>query len=245
MKRITIILAILKLLSIETLAVNQTDVISDDSTTIDVVQALAREVAVKQQLIDQLNDSIFMLTSNYEKELSRLQEHLSDLSSQIRQQEEIKKARESVDSVVFRQCLLYPLERPYSASLINQAQRSLTVLGIWDNPKFKSICDIYADLLRHYGDYNRELTELLESKTHLFERMSWTINGTSIEGFRASLRKLSYYTFYIHHNEKPWRSIIYLDEVIDDILKMLDKGPQFVTSERMQELKDRLKPRNR
>lgn len=234
-----------------------------DNATLD---ALAKEIAEKRSEIKALKDSIthMLMCNNKEidkirqmskadienkkKEIDSTRDSLSSYRKKIgeldKQIETMKPKMESISYLnerIFRQCLLYPMERRYDKKLIDESKECLTELGIRNNPKYKATCDVYWDLLGEYEKYNNELINLLESQEKSFSLKGWKIERLIKDSAIKALSQLTYFRLYEKRNMSPWKSIIYLDDAIDDYVNMIN-GKKDFNEKTYQALINRLNP---
>lgn len=132
-----------------------------------------------------------------------------------------------LDEVIYKQCLLYPLEAKYDKTSIEEAIRSINAIErLLETPsqKFKQCKDTYYPLLNKYNQYNEELIAGIKKHQEYIEATGWSIGDARRDRFKNEIKELPYYKeCYINRNKPPYKSILYLDEVIDKYLKILDK----------------------
>lgn len=199
--------------------------------------------------IKDLQDSVFKLRgehSQYVKDDIAYQDSIRKLNRKVRKmQDELKmksdsmKIIQSFDQIIYKECLLYPLERRYDSTRLVEAKHCLdlmTSVKVKQPVEYKT----YYHFLTEYAKYNREVLGFLEELNGYFEKKAWP-TGSAVESYvSGQLKKLTYYQFYEKRNIKPWESILYLDEVLDDFLKVLRKGE--INKDTMQEFIKRVKP---
>ena len=66
----------------------------------------------------------------------------------------------------------------------------------------------------------------------------WRINDIGKKQARDALNALEYYQYYKNKDKKPWKSIVYLDEVIGNFIKLMEC--QNLNEKNLQELIDKL-----
>lgn len=132
-----------------------------------------------------------------------------------------------LDEVIYKQCLLYPLEAKYDKKSVEEAKRSIDAIQrILESPspQFIKYRDIYFPLLTKYSQYNEELMTCIKKQQEFIEATGWSIGNAHRERFKNDIKSLSYYKdCYITRNNPPYKSILYLDNVIDKYLKIIDK----------------------
>ena len=75
----------------------------------------------------------------------------------------------TLDAIVYKQCLLYPLEGRYNENLINEALRaahSFANLSPQKSAEFNECMKTYEPLLHQYEKYNEEIMNLLKTKSN-------------------------------------------------------------------------------
>lgn len=216
----------------------------EETTSIEVVSL--EILAEKQNEVNSLkhdlkekDDEILLLKGEkdvLENSIRDLTKERDDLKGKIQ-------AFSSMSNVVFKQCLLYPLERKYNKSFVEESMRAINELGIRTNQKYKDYCDTYWDLLENYVSYNQEVLNRLTSQYESFSLKHWNISDVAKTGCQTEITTLSYYQFYKNKDVKPWKSITYLDAVIDDWLAMLI-GKQTLNENNFKSLIERVTPKD-
>lgn len=163
--------------------------------------------------------------------------------------ETIKQAVLSKDAVLYKQCLLYPLERRYNPSLITDAMNTVNVFaGLGEmSDKFEEYKNTYQPLLMQYEQYNTQLTLFIQGCIDYIEKREEKLGESgqvSIpkEKWLNELKALSYYQeCYVGKDTPPYRSIIYLDEIIDEFKVVVGHGDNVRTE--LQKLIKKLEPK--
>ena len=206
------------------------------------ISDLNKLIELKTDTITHLNDSIGDLIDMYEKNINTLKDSSNSLKKENSNLENKTVAIASISNIVYKQCLLYPLERRYNKTFIDESIQALNVLGVKNNPKYKEVCDTYWDLLNEYSIYNQELLEFLQSQFESFSLKHWNIPDVARNGCKSEVSNLKYYTLYKNKDVKPWKSISYIDKVLDDLLAMLS-GKQQLDETNFKNLIDRITPK--
>lgn len=135
---------------------------------------------------------------------------------------------ENLDGVIYKQCLLYPLEAKFNAKSVEEAIRSVDAISsLLKNPSkdFLDTKKIYYPLLKSYDQYNQELLYFVENEIQYVEMTNWVIGNSHKQKFSEEIKQLSYYKdCYLKRNTPPYKSIVYLDEIIDSFLSILKKN---------------------
>lgn len=140
----------------------------------------------------------------------------------------------TLDAIVYKQCLLYPLEGRYDENLINEALRaahSFANLSPQKSAEFNECMKTYEPLLHQYEKYNEEIkTFIKHKKQELTQKMTllkvktMTVDDSDRANFISELKGLTYYQeCYIHRNDPPYKSILYLDEAIDKFKAIINE----------------------
>lgn len=225
------------------------------------VSTLPSQLSEKLQEIDALNDSIKRLNgkldatikmSKKESQSTNLQiECFKDTITQLRNEnasllndirlkdDSLRSSKAlilSLDNIVYKECLLFPLERRYNAKYIADSKRCLEAMGT--NKSHPKEYQTYYHFLDEYESFNQALITFLGDQEDCLGRKQWKINDVAIKQAKDGLNKLPYYKYYVNRNKYPWESILYLDETIDEFLKLLNSGK--LNSKTMEELIQRL-----
>lgn len=224
---------------------------SQDNNLGEILSEKQSEIKILRDNIRVLNDSIISLNSfikNEEKitssELLNKQRIIDDLNHKNSDLINKLNAYSSISQIVYKQCLLYPLERKYDESFVKESVQCITVMGIKDNEKYKDVYNTYWDLLNNYSIYNEEIKSFLISQYESFNLKHWTLSEIIKEGSLKSMQRLSYYQYYKNKDVKPWKSIPYLDKVFDDYLSMMD-DKSVLNQQNFNALIDRVSPKNK
>lgn len=228
------------------------------------ISTLVRQLSEKQQEIDDLNDSIKRLNgqldatikmSMNESQSTNLQiKHFQDTISLLRNEnasllndirlknDSLKNSKNliiSLDNIVYKECLLFPLERRFNAKYIADSKRCLEAMGT--SKSHPKEYNTYYHFLDEYDSFNQDLINFLRDQEKKLGMKQWKINELAISQAEDGLKKLPYYRYYMNRNKAPWESILYIDETIDEFFKLLNSGK--LTSTTMQELIHRLEPK--
>ena len=188
---------------------------------------------------ERLDKGLYQQIRELESDTAAQNARIDQLQTTIDNQKEQLKLLDRIDDEVYRQCLLYPLERRFDPKLIDEALHSLNRMNIADSHREQY--DTYAPLLNEYAHLNQEVITFLND-----QKRSLTMKGGSFsnEGIAAAKQKFAnnpYKRYYEKRNEKPWRSILYLDQALEDFFRLLDNKQ--LTSDALNELIERLQPK--
>lgn len=206
------------------------------------------------RLDDQFNDSIARLDKRHAKELSVLNDSIKELNKSWMEEAELREelaiklvaadkkleALNALNDIIYRQCLLYPMEGRYNANVVDEAKQCLIGLGLWQNDDYKDMKK-YRDLLDNYGRYNEEIIGFMEGQANILKKKGWLLNNITTDGILKDMEQLGYYRFYKDRNNGKYESIIYLDDVLDSYIKLISTNGT-ITEESYQKIIDDLKP---
>ena len=225
------------------------------------VSTLLRLLPEKLQEIDGLNDSIKRLNGKldatikmskkesqstnlqikcFKDTITQLRNENASLLNDIRLKDDSLRSSKalilSLDNIVYKECLLFPLERRYNAKYIADSKRCLEAMGT--NKSHPIEYKTYYHFLDEYDSFNQDLIKFLTKQSDCLEMKQWDVNELAIKQAKDGLNKLPYYKYYVNRNKYPWESILYLDETIEEFLKLLNSGK--LNSKTMVELIQRL-----
>lgn len=160
------------------------------------------------------------------RELYESRRQLKAMADSLQSLSGLQAAVARIDTLVLQQCLLYPLEVECSDRLIREALTTLDRLQIKQRGLFQNEYDTYAPLLRQYKQYTADVAKLLQGVAKRFDRLGYKVEPNIVRTVQNQLKASAYYPLYQQRNRPPYRSIPYLDRVVDDLLAMLDgKAP--------------------
>lgn len=155
------------------------------------------------------------------RELYESRRQLKAMADSLQSLSGLQAAVARIDTLVLQQCLLYPLEVECSDRLIREALTTLDRLQIKQRGLFQNEYDTYAPLLRQYKQYTADVAKLLQGVAKRFDRLGYKVEPNIVRTVQNQLKASAYYPLYQQRNRPPYRSIPYLDRVIDDLLAML------------------------
>lgn len=193
------------------------------------IDKLTLTIADKDKTIAQLRKDSLMFQNQIavlKDDFAKLQNENSDLKSQVLKAQEDKKQLSqtllSIDGVLAKQCLLYPLERRYNKQFVDEAISSVEAFVKLGNTsdKFNAYRNTYEPLLKKYSEYNQQIVDFLQQCVEYIEKRE--AKNVSVpkapEIWDNELKALPYYQYcYVVKDRPPYKSIIYLDERIDEI----------------------------
>ena len=185
---------------------------------------LKEDSTAMQADIAQQNDRIAKL----EKEVAEANKAIEKANKDY---ETIKQAVLSKDAVLYKQCLLYPLERRYNPALIADALSTVNVFaGLGQmSDKFEEYRNTYQPLLNQYGQYNQQLIVFIQGCIDYVEKRQEKLGDGGLvtapkEKWLNELKELPYYhECYVGKDRPPYKSIIYLDDVIDEFRSVVEQ----------------------
>ena len=208
--------------------VKETNNVTDLDDEIEAQEAIMKEKqdsieAIKQRIdsIEARIDSLNRLVKDAKKEISSFEKMKKGLEKDIKY---YTKARELTyerrDQLVFDQNIKDVLQQPYDKDDCVEA------LTHFDKMETKEIIK-YKELVENYGKYTQNLRDFLEKKRKDFAKENWTVQTSDselVKKFHKDLKGTKYWKIYDKRTSKPYRSIGYLDNVIDSILVLERQG---------------------
>ena len=220
------------------------------------IKSMTLQLDAKEKTIMRLKkDSV-----NMQSKITKLENRVEELGKEVanakttaesskKEYETVKQAVLSKDAVLYKQCLLYPLERRYNAQLIEDALNTVEAFaGLGQmSEKFNEYRNTYGPLLMQYRQYNQQIMDSIQDCIGYIEiREKKAGENVQIkvpkDKWTKMLKSLPYYQeCYIGKDKPPFKSIIYLDDVIDEFQDIIDHSGS-VKSE-LQKLVKKLEPK--
>lgn len=202
-------------------------------------QGCQNDSAKYETVIKKKNDTITRCTQKIDSLNSKIDNLNSKINTLTSQKDSLEKYTTFFNETIFKQCLLYPLEGRYDSIFISECKQCLKDMKIQEShPK---LYNTYYDLLNDYKNYNDQVKTFLV-KQKISVDMKGELTGDFKEKAKRKLKNLDYYkNFYSSRNTPPYKSIPYLDEVIDEFLSVLNSNKLNGTN--MQELIEKLEPK--
>ena len=199
-----------------------------------------------------LNDSIATLNKQLAKQEADTKQQLKasagaeeKMASLKAKYNELASAVSTLDGIVYKNCLLYPLETRYDHKLIADAVRavnSFSQLPTAKSPEFEQYKKTYLPLLEQYGEYNEELRSFFAQKLDEINMAKKANGPINRNRFTRQLEALPYYQkCYKGRNNPPYSSIVYLDNTIDKFKAIIAKTGD--VSKEMEELIKSIEPK--
>jgi len=216
-----------------------------------LTDSIANITTKYKAIIDEKDKQIASLSGNA-VELQKKDDELKKKDAEIATLNSRLKAYDGLNDLIYRQCLLFPLERRYNQNLVGQSIDCLQGLGIANNEMYKKVFDAYFPLLQHYKEYNDEtvsiLTNILNSpqfKSLEMLRKSPEVPSTDAKvekiksDYSTALKNTQYYKYYSNKASDAPR-ITYLSNVLDEFSKLSSTD---FTRENIQAIIDKLVPK--
>ena len=184
-----------------------------------------------QQEKKSLNESI----NNLNKEITTLK---AEKDAAVKKAEDYENRFKNLDKIIYKQCLYYTLEKPYNPKLIDDAKKCLEKMEMDIKSSHPTEFETYRPFLDTYAKYNSEVKNFLKNQMEILKVKKWRINDIGKKQARDALNALEYYQYYKNKDKKPWKSIVYLDEVIGNFIKLMEC--QNLNEKNLQELIDKL-----
>lgn len=184
---------------------------------LDALRAGATAGQKQSEALAAARDSVQRLGRELSESRRRLKAQADSLAGLTQLQGAVKR----LDTLLYKQCLLYPLERKYNERFVREALTTLDRLQIKERGLFQRDYDTYAPLLRDYKRYNDDVAALLRACAKRLDKLGYKTSPAMTETLQGLVESSPYYPLYRERNRPPYRSILYLDGVIDDLLAML------------------------
>ena len=217
---------------------------------------LIRQLGEKATKIDELETKINNLNEQltneqnrintekekFKKEEERLNNSINKLNGEKqeleRKLEYYKNRFKDLNKIIYKQCLYYTLEKPYNPKLIDDAKKCLDMMEMDIKSSHSTEFDTYRPFLDTYAQYNSEVKTFLKNQMEQLKVKGWNIRESAKNNAQNALKNLKYYEYYQKKDKYPWKSIVYLDEVIDDYFKLLE-SPK-INEKKLQDLINKL-----
>lgn len=202
-------------------------------------QGCQNDSAKYKTVINKKNDTITLCTQKIDSLNSKIDNLNSKINTLTSQKDSLENYTTFFNETIFKQCLLYPLEGRYDSIFISECKQCLKDMKIMEtHPK---LYNTYYEFLNDYNTYNNQVKTFLDD-----QKKSVDLKGGLIGPFKdkakQKLEELDYYKkFYLKRNTSPYKSIPYLDEVIDEFLRVLNSNK--LNGKNMQELIEKLEPK--
>lgn len=154
---------------------------------------------------------------------SQNSQHQRKLQNAEKKLTELKEARESF---ICKECISKVLREKYNRETISNMLKILDGVNLELN-KYRNFYDAFIPMMKHYRGYNKELGEFLQcwydkAKDNGFRPFL----SQDVNRIKSELKRLEYWTYYENRDNTKYdyASIVYLDTVITDYLKLLDSS---------------------
>lgn len=172
------------------------------------------------------SDTISQLRKALDSRTLKIQNETKRAEAAISEQKRVKNILSNVDAIVYKQCLLYPLEAKYDSitrAEALQAVNAFSEINSTPSGKFVEYKNIYYDLLYQYPTYYDQILSFLKKGKTVLGMTNWIV-GVHKEKFLNDMKSLPYWKFYLHRNEPPYKSILYLDNVLDKFKEIVNRN---------------------
>lgn len=207
----------------------ESSLINAMSTTVGVLNGKIRhyEQEIKRLRGDSIakSDTIAQLREAIARRNAERQNAQEEATTAQKDKERIEHLLSNVDAIVYKQCLLYPLEARYDSVSVSEAIQAVDAVSrIMQNPseKFTNYKNVYYGLLTQYGTFNSQLLSLLKRERRVLSMTNWVV-GAHKEKFITDLHALPYWKYYVKKDQAPYQSILYLDQIIDKFRNIIKK----------------------
>lgn len=232
--KLTIALLVLAFAAPAAHAIDVTPMVKETNNVTDLDEEIEAQEAIMKEKQDSINDlkerikelqarvdSLNKLVKDAKKDISDLEKlkknHEKDIKYYTKARELTYERR---DQLVFDQNIKDVLQQPYDKDDCVEA------LAHFDKMETKEIIK-YKELVENYGKYTQNLREFLEKKRKDFAKENWAVQTSDselVKKFHKDLKGTKYWKIYDKRTSKPYRSIGYLDNVIDSIIVLERQG---------------------
>lgn len=202
------------------------------------IQQLSEENSLLKQQLSSETESLEYETSRLNSHIRILEDEVAGLKNENNEllpykekYDSLKSKLERLDVIIYKQCLLYPLERQYSHKFVSEALNSVwSFTDVFKTSKdFNNIRNTYEPLVKNYGIYNEELINFFD-RTVMIRLNSLDEISADPSFLFDRIKDLQYYKdCYVYRNRPPYNSIIYLDNIIDRFLSLAKQRPTVKT----------------
>lgn len=180
-----------------------------------------RANSIREQQEDKALAAARDSVQNLGRELYESRRQLKAMADSLQNLSGLQAAVRRLDTLMYKQCLLYPLERPYDEGFVREALTTLDRLQIKERGLFQNEYATYAPLLRDYKKHTADVARLLQGVAKRFDKLGYKVEPNIVRTVRDLLKASAYYPLYQQRNQPPYRSIPYLDGIIDELLAMI------------------------
>ena len=151
------------------------------------------------------------------------------------QTDSLKALINSLDPIIYKECILYPLSIRYNQQRINESLRAIRSYhkAVGDNhlsADFKECIKIYLPFMegtdptyKTYKQYSDELVAFLQKVENKLSRSQSEIMKKEMKAQCVlEVQKLSYYRLYQKKDDYPYQSIPFLDNALDTFKQLLN-----------------------
>lgn len=169
-----------------------------------------------------------LLADSLAQAKERLDKKSNELNKQKALSDSLAKVLKTMDALIYKRCLFYPLSIRYNQQRIDECMQVLKVYTQQVDEKhqseeLKECIKVYKPFLEGspapYLTYTYELVNLLDDISKKLaavasdEKMLRDMKNLSVE----RVKNLKYYNFYLKRNVAPYRSIEFLDQALDHL----------------------------
>lgn len=203
-----------------------------------------------------------LLTDSLAQAKKLLDEKSKKLDEQKALSDSLEKMLKTIDAVVYKECLIYPISIRYNQRRIDECLQALNAYtNLVDkeqqSEELKQCIKLYKHFLigsesspASYQTYTKEIIDKLSEISSKFKkaesRAAQTKNAIVLEAlkkennFQQYIESLSYSKYYKKRNVPPYESIRFLDQVLDH-LKLIIKESRDISGD-IEKLKESLMP---
>lgn len=154
------------------------------------------------------------------------------------QTDSLKALINSLDPIIYKECILYPLSIRYNQQRIDESLRAVRSYrkAVGDNylsADFKQCIKTYLPFIEgtnpQYKQYSDELVRFLEKVADDLKNSKTEVMQTEMKNKCMQLiMQLTYYKYYKQRNTPPYKSIPFLDNALDSFKVLLNDSRSVV-----------------
>ena len=186
------------------------------------VEQLENEIEQHEKNIQEKETAIKNLESRIDElkaQLKELENQKKNLEKEMKNEVKLRKDKFTTrDELVYDQEIVDVLYNPYNKDDIEDALKSFEGMETKDVMKKK-------DLIEKYGEYTKNLKEVLEKQKSELAKHKWTYQSSASDvykKFEKALKSSKYWKIY--NKKEKNESIDYLDRVMDKVVLFKNNG---------------------
>lgn len=186
------------------------------------VEQLENEIEQHEKNIQEKETAIKNLESRIDElkaQLKELENQKKNLEKEMKNEVKLRKDKFTTrDELVYDQEIVDVLYNPYNKDDIEDALKSFEGMETKDVMKKK-------DLIEKYGEYTKNLKEVLEKQKSELAKHKWTYQSSASDVYKKFEKALKGSKYWKIYNKKEKNeSIDYLDRVMDKVVLFKNNG---------------------